>query len=258
MNEVKDRQADALREQLGLPAAEMSFLVEAWQQIVECRRVLKWTYAYGYYLESDDEQAQRRRNLFEYLQGQADGALGGLHKCAEKDVDRFFPPKYPGIPHEEAGMQAWHAPSKDEFLKFKSDLTGLTAVTRNFFDNLVKALESGLADVTDQPAAAAGPSKGKGKGKERRKKRQRFGSGKGGEEEEWKDETSGMATIDSGDEDLESGEEGETKEVVGTSSRARGGEEPEYWSCMHCTYANRTGAGSADTCGVCHLPRDNA
>jgi ariadne-1 len=66
--QVRDRQADALREQLDLPAAEMSFLVEAWQQIVECRRVLKWTYAYGYYLESDDEQAQRRRNLFEYLQ----------------------------------------------------------------------------------------------------------------------------------------------------------------------------------------------
>lgn len=35
-------------------------------QIVECRRVLKWTYAYGYYL-SEDEHAKRQ--FFEYLQG---------------------------------------------------------------------------------------------------------------------------------------------------------------------------------------------
>lgn len=35
-------------------------------QIVECRRVLKWTYAYGYYL-SEHEHAKRQ--FFEYLQG---------------------------------------------------------------------------------------------------------------------------------------------------------------------------------------------
>lgn len=35
-------------------------------QIVECRRVLKWTYAYGYYLA---EQEHAKRQFFEYLQG---------------------------------------------------------------------------------------------------------------------------------------------------------------------------------------------
>jgi hypothetical protein len=35
-------------------------------QIVECRRVLKWTYAYGFYLP-DHEHAKRQ--FFEYLQG---------------------------------------------------------------------------------------------------------------------------------------------------------------------------------------------
>lgn len=33
-------------------------------QIIECRRVLKWTYAYGYYL--DDKV---KSEFFEYLQG---------------------------------------------------------------------------------------------------------------------------------------------------------------------------------------------
>lgn len=35
-------------------------------QIVECRRVLKWTYAYGYYLPDLDKA---KRQFFEYLQG---------------------------------------------------------------------------------------------------------------------------------------------------------------------------------------------
>jgi ariadne-1 len=35
-------------------------------QIVECRRVLRWTYAYGYYIP-DKETAKKQ--LFEYLQG---------------------------------------------------------------------------------------------------------------------------------------------------------------------------------------------
>jgi hypothetical protein len=35
-------------------------------QIVECRRVLKWTYAYGFYLPEDEHA---KKQFFEYLQG---------------------------------------------------------------------------------------------------------------------------------------------------------------------------------------------
>lgn len=35
-------------------------------QIVECRRVLKWTYSYGFYLP---EHEHAKRQFFEYLQG---------------------------------------------------------------------------------------------------------------------------------------------------------------------------------------------
>lgn len=35
-------------------------------QIVECRRVLKWTYAYGFYLP---EIEHAKKQFFEYLQG---------------------------------------------------------------------------------------------------------------------------------------------------------------------------------------------
>jgi len=50
------------------------FILDIWSlstfcftlQIVECRRVLKWTYAYGYYLA---EHEHAKKQFFEYLQG---------------------------------------------------------------------------------------------------------------------------------------------------------------------------------------------
>ncbi|KVI00310.1 Zinc finger, C6HC-type [Cynara cardunculus var. scolymus] len=122
------------------PETQLKFIIEAWLQIVECRRVLKWTYAYGYYLP-EQEHAKRQ-----------------LHQCAEKELHTYL--------NEDA--------SQDEFNNFRTKLAGLTSVTRNYFENLVRALENGLSDVdahgasskTSSSKNAAGTSKGKGgKGK---------------------------------------------------------------------------------------------
>lgn len=51
---------------LPLCKALLSKTLVFWIQIVECRRVLKWTYAYGYYLPDDDVA---KKNFFEYSQG---------------------------------------------------------------------------------------------------------------------------------------------------------------------------------------------
>ncbi|KAI3676900.1 hypothetical protein L1987_86515 [Smallanthus sonchifolius] len=143
------------------PETQLKFIIEAWLQIVECRRVLKWTYAYGYYLP---EQEHAKRQFFEYLQGEAEAGLERLHQCAEKELNTYL---------NEDGSQ-------DEFNNFRTKLAGLTSVTRNYFENLVRALENGLADVdaygasskTGSSKNAAGTSKTKGtKGK---------GSAKGG------------------------------------------------------------------------------
>jgi ariadne-1 len=48
------------------PESQLKFIIEAWLQIVECRRVLKWTYAYGFYIP---DQEHGKRVFFEYLQG---------------------------------------------------------------------------------------------------------------------------------------------------------------------------------------------
>ncbi|GAU28148.1 hypothetical protein TSUD_313070 [Trifolium subterraneum] len=108
---------------------KLKFITDAWLQIVECRRILKWTYVYGYYLP-DNEHAKKQ--LFEYLQGEAESCLERLHHCAEKEIQVFLSDDV--------------APSK-EFIDFRMKLADLTSVTRNYFKNLVRALENGLSDV---------------------------------------------------------------------------------------------------------------
>ncbi|KAG7013889.1 putative E3 ubiquitin-protein ligase ARI7, partial [Cucurbita argyrosperma subsp. argyrosperma] len=131
------------------PESQLKFITEAWLQIIECRRVLKWTYSYGYYLP---EQEHAKRQFFEYLQGEAESGLERLHQCAEKELLQFV---------------SAEGPSK-EFNDFRTKLAGLTSVTRNYFENLVRALENGLSDVNSHGASSgttsskntAGSSKG--------------------------------------------------------------------------------------------------
>lgn len=136
------------------PESQLKFIIDSWQQIVECRRVLKWTYAYGYYLP---EHEHAKRQFFEYVQGEAEAGLERLHQCAEKELQTYL---------------NGTGPSKD-FNDFRTKLAGLTSVTRNYFENLVRALENGLADVDSQGACSKAPSsknvtstsKGKGGGR---------------------------------------------------------------------------------------------
>jgi ariadne-1 len=46
-------------------------------QVIECRRILKWTYAYGYYsfADEEDDAMSQRRHFFEFLQGDAERIL---------------------------------------------------------------------------------------------------------------------------------------------------------------------------------------
>ncbi|KAG2285836.1 hypothetical protein Bca52824_045440 [Brassica carinata] len=118
----------------GIPETQLQFTVEAWLQIIECRRVLKWTFAYGYYLPQHEHA---KKQFFEYLQGEAQVGLERLHYCAEVEFRQFV---------SETGD-----PSKD-FNDFRMKLTGLTRVTKTYFENLVEALENGLADVEQMRA----------------------------------------------------------------------------------------------------------
>ncbi|XP_031249338.1 probable E3 ubiquitin-protein ligase ARI8 [Pistacia vera] len=179
------------------PESQLKFITEAWLQIVECRRVLKWTYAYGYYLP---EYEQAKRQFFEYLQGEAESGLERLHQCAEKELQVYLNAE---------------GPSKD-FNEFRTKLAGLTSVTRNYFENLVRALENGLSDVDTHAACSRqGSSKSLG------------GSNKG---------RSGKS-------------KGSTSKSSGSNRTI---DDSGHWSCDHCTYAN---ANSATVCAMCQHHR---
>ncbi|KAH7422122.1 hypothetical protein KP509_13G091700 [Ceratopteris richardii] len=134
LRQVQTTQLEMLSDRHSLPISQLKFIIEAWLQVVECRRVLKWTYAYGYYLSESDVA---KKLFFEYLQGDAETALERLHQCAEKDV--------------KAQLEG-DVPSEASFNDFRAKLAGLTSVTRRYFQNLVDALENGLTDVESSAA----------------------------------------------------------------------------------------------------------
>uniref|UniRef100_A0A1J3E640 RBR-type E3 ubiquitin transferase n=3 Tax=Noccaea caerulescens TaxID=107243 RepID=A0A1J3E640_NOCCA len=159
LEQAKTQNLEKLSDRQCTPESQLKFILEAWLQIIECRRVLKWTYAYGYYLP-DHEHAKRQ--FFEYLQGEAESGLERLHQCVEKDLVQFLNAE---------------VPSKD-FNDFRTKLAGLTSVTKNYFENLVKALENGLVDVDSHAACSSkstsskstgcsNKTRGKGKGSSR-------------------------------------------------------------------------------------------
>ncbi|VVB07475.1 unnamed protein product [Arabis nemorensis] len=136
MEDLEKLQSVQLKElsyKQGTPETQLQFTVEAWLQIIECRRVLKWTFAYGYYLPNHE---QAKKQFFEYLQGEAEAGLERLHHCAESELNHF-------VSNTEG--------SPKNFSDFRNKLIGLTKVTKTYFENLVKALENGLADVSKSP-----------------------------------------------------------------------------------------------------------
>ncbi|KAK1381543.1 putative E3 ubiquitin-protein ligase ARI8 [Heracleum sosnowskyi] len=136
LNVIKTEKLEQLRELLehfGLKAPEFGFLAEAWEQIVECRRVLKWSYVYGYYMP---EEASSKTKLFEYLQGEAELALERLHDCAENTIKRYSK----GLEHE--------------FDAIRTELVDRTPSTRIFFANFVNGVSNGLAEAEGNPLEA--------------------------------------------------------------------------------------------------------
>lgn len=61
---------EKLSELTATPTSQLKFIFDAWQQVIECRRIIKWTYAYGFYtFDSDAEDGVRaQQEFFEFNQ----------------------------------------------------------------------------------------------------------------------------------------------------------------------------------------------
>merc|ERR1719261_1447868 len=75
-----------LHDNHGFEIIELQFLYDALRQVRACRRVLKWTYVFGYYLEETSPE----KNLFEYLQKNLEEKTDNLHELLEKDFNDIF------------------------------------------------------------------------------------------------------------------------------------------------------------------------
>lgn len=84
---------------------DIKFLREATEQLLNDRRVLMWSYAYGYYLK--DKAAEK--TLFEFLQEDLEKHTNHLSELYEKPLDQ---------------IADYH-----EFMKWKEEVTNYTRVT---------------------------------------------------------------------------------------------------------------------------------
>ncbi|KAG6404562.1 hypothetical protein SASPL_136811 [Salvia splendens] len=100
----------------------MGFVAAAWEQIVACLRVLKWSCAFGYHVAE--------AGLLEYLQGEAEAAVERLKRCVEEGMGDK------GVYVDEGKLRG-----------FEVRILDLTRVTRRCFDTLVSASENWLTEV---------------------------------------------------------------------------------------------------------------
>lgn len=109
---------EKLNEEKCYPIAELGFLREALSEVVRCRKVLKWTYAFGFYLEDEKEKA-----LFENAQELLEKNADRLHEYLEQDFEEF-------LREEEL--------DKKPFYQYKSSLVSRYKVTKQFYENLLE------------------------------------------------------------------------------------------------------------------------
>ncbi|KAI3973977.1 hypothetical protein MKX01_030553 [Papaver californicum] len=74
---MKSEDFEKLYVRYGESEMQLKFITDAWLQIIECRRVLK------YYLP---ESEHAKKSLFEYLQGEAQSGLERLHQYVEQEL----------------------------------------------------------------------------------------------------------------------------------------------------------------------------
>jgi ariadne-1 len=80
-----DQKVEQLHDVKSYPLAELEFLKQGLQEVIRCRQVLKWTYAYGFYLKD-----LKMKDLFEFQQENLEKNCDYLHELAEKDLDLFM------------------------------------------------------------------------------------------------------------------------------------------------------------------------
>lgn len=101
---------------------DLLFLEQALTEVIRCRHVLKWTYAFGYFSDLN----KQKRDMFEFSQESLEKYCEHLHGMVEKPLDAYIDP---------------NIVDKSPFYRFKSDLVSFYTATTKFYQGMVKDYE---------------------------------------------------------------------------------------------------------------------
>jgi ariadne-1 len=141
-----ERHVQTLHDKHGFEIIELQFLFDALQQVRHCRRVLKWSYVYGYYLEDGGPE----KNLFEFLQKNLEAMTDQLHEKLEKDLEQTI------LNDDKIDRSEAHA----KFMDFRSKVSNYTLVSNTHLAKFltdvggVGGLIMGCPNVAPNPSAA--------------------------------------------------------------------------------------------------------
>jgi ariadne-1 len=130
---------EKLHAKLRLSVTELEFIPTALKQVCECRRVLKWTYVYGFYLSEINAKVESR-DLFEYLQKNLEELTDRLHEFIEKDLAAFVKDDQDEDDEEEDANNGKEEIVVGDFARLRSQVGNQCTVTRNFFRKIIQDL----------------------------------------------------------------------------------------------------------------------
>ena len=115
----------ALHEEKNIPYAEMNFLMDANDTLVDCRNTLRWTYAYAYFCISTKNLGKKEQ--FEFDQTNLENYTQRIHELVMIDKTKFLDP-------EDI--------DKREFYLWRDKLVPLFEAVKKFRKAVVESIES--------------------------------------------------------------------------------------------------------------------
>uniref|UniRef100_A0A0E0L7G1 RBR-type E3 ubiquitin transferase n=1 Tax=Oryza punctata TaxID=4537 RepID=A0A0E0L7G1_ORYPU len=131
MDELKESWLLNMANEVGIQVTDLDFLIKAYEEIAECRRVMRWVYPYGYYYLDEKRDGDKCKQL-DHLQKEANFSLGRLLDSAVEGKFKLYSVEI------EAFADAYQA--------LKTDIMDLARETRHKVEKLVKAVKTDFED----------------------------------------------------------------------------------------------------------------
>lgn len=121
-----DNRQTVFMEKFDVRAADTKFLMEATCQLIANRRVLQWSYVYGFYLSLDKGRVAEK-NLYEYLQEDLEKHTNFLSELYERPTEKII--------------------DYQSFMHWKEEVTNYTRVCEKFLHHFIEGVASGLTST---------------------------------------------------------------------------------------------------------------